>query len=89
MDHTVGMKIMIEADKGVAGRANGSSLNFAQTIPGSQQGLIGPLRNDFRATNQNSFGRLNEIKAPDSPAPNRNKNGFLGGDSIFGATGTQ
>ena len=52
MDHTVGMKIMIEADKGVAGRANGSSLNFAQTIPGSQQGLIGPLKNyDFRATN--------------------------------------
>ena len=86
MDHTVGMKIVIEAEKGVTGRANGSSLNFAATVPGSQQGLMGPSKNDFRTTNQNSIGRLQEVRAPDSPAPNRNKNNILAGDSIFGGT---
>ena len=47
------------------------------------------MKNDFRTTNQNSFGKLNELYAPDSPAPHRNKNGLLVGDSIFGVTATQ
>ena len=92
MDHSVGMKIVIEAEKGSgSGRPNGSSLNFAQTIPGSNNGLIAAsIKHDFRTTNQNSFNRLHEMRAPDSPAPPlRNKNnGFLTGDSIFGVTAT-
>lgn len=80
---------MIEAEKGSgSGRPNGSSLNFAQTIPHSKNGLIAAsVKHDFRATNQNSFNRLHEMRAPDSPAPpHRNKHGLLTGDSIFGVT---
>lgn len=48
MDHTIGMKIVIEGEKGGTVRgANGSSMNFAMTIPGSQNGLVNKMKNDL------------------------------------------
>jgi len=49
MDHTIGMKIVIEGEKGGTVRgANGSSMNFAMTtIPGSQNGLFNKMKNDL------------------------------------------